>query len=86
MRERVCVCAVGLFFQPPHDGCCSYADHIAHFDSLKRLLPKLSEEELLDALSHVSVSVRGRLLVKRCVSACAVHDPSREVCYMCANL
>ncbi|GAB9465546.1 hypothetical protein Gpo141_00002952 [Globisporangium polare] len=39
-------------------------DHIIHFDVLKRLVPKLGEDELLDALKHVAISVRGRLLVK----------------------
>ncbi|TYZ63128.1 hypothetical protein PybrP1_008211 [[Pythium] brassicae (nom. inval.)] len=45
-------------------------DHIAHFDALARLVPKLSEAEVLDALAHVAVSVRGRLLVKSSL-ACA---------------
>ncbi|KAG1693243.1 hypothetical protein DVH05_023708 [Phytophthora capsici] len=37
-------------------------DQIMHFDSLAKLLPARSEEELLDALMHVAVNVRGRLL------------------------
>lgn len=41
-----------------------FTDHIIHFDVLKRLVPKLGEDELLDALKHVAISVRGRLLVK----------------------
>ncbi|KAF1773555.1 DNA-directed RNA polymerase III subunit Rpc5 [Phytophthora cactorum] len=37
-------------------------DQIMHFDTLAKLLPARSEEELLDALKHVAVHVRGRLL------------------------
>ncbi|KAK1943601.1 DNA-directed RNA polymerase III subunit RPC5 [Phytophthora citrophthora] len=37
-------------------------DQIMHFDSLAKLLPARSEEDLLDALTHVAVNVRGRLL------------------------
>ncbi|KAL3658315.1 hypothetical protein V7S43_016702 [Phytophthora oleae] len=37
-------------------------DQIMHFDSLAKLLPARSEDELLDALLHVAVNVRGRLL------------------------
>lgn len=41
-----------------------HTDHIIHFDALKRLVPKLGEDELLNTLKHVAISVRGRLLVK----------------------
>ncbi|POM74612.1 DNA-directed RNA polymerase III subunit RPC5-like protein [Phytophthora palmivora] len=37
-------------------------DQIMHFDTLAKLLPARSEEELLNALKHVAVHVRGRLL------------------------
>ncbi|CAH0479206.1 unnamed protein product [Peronospora belbahrii] len=37
-------------------------DHIMHFDTVAKLLPARSEEELLEALKHVAVHVRGRLL------------------------
>ncbi|ETI38106.1 hypothetical protein F441_15937 [Phytophthora nicotianae CJ01A1] len=37
-------------------------DQIMHFDTLAKLLPTRSEEELLDALKHIAVHVRGRLL------------------------
>ncbi|EEY55502.1 DNA-directed RNA polymerase III subunit RPC5-like protein [Phytophthora infestans T30-4] len=37
-------------------------DQIMHFDTLAKLLPSRNEEELLDALKHVAVHVRGRLL------------------------
>jgi len=40
-------------------------DQIMHFDALAKLLPTRSEEELLDALEHVAVHVRGRLLPAR---------------------
>lgn len=43
-------------------------DQIMHFDTLAKLLPARSEEELLDALKHVAVHVRGRLLPTRCVA------------------
>ncbi|RLN74506.1 hypothetical protein BBJ28_00016311 [Nothophytophthora sp. Chile5] len=42
-------------------------DHIMHFGTLSKLLPTHSEPELLDALSHVAVHARGRLLPSRCV-------------------
>ncbi|KUF96496.1 Ubiquitin-conjugating enzyme E2 pex4 [Phytophthora nicotianae] len=42
-------------------------DQIMHFDTLAKLLPTRSEEELLDALKHIAVHVRGRLLPSRCV-------------------
>ncbi|KAG6611110.1 DNA-directed RNA polymerase III subunit RPC5-like protein [Phytophthora cinnamomi] len=37
-------------------------DQIMHFNTLAKLLPSRSENELLDALKHVAVHVRGRLL------------------------
>uniref|UniRef100_A0AAV1ULX9 DNA-directed RNA polymerase III subunit RPC5 n=1 Tax=Peronospora matthiolae TaxID=2874970 RepID=A0AAV1ULX9_9STRA len=37
-------------------------DQIMHFDTLAKLLPARSEDELLDALKHVAVHVRGRLM------------------------
>ncbi|KAL4139311.1 hypothetical protein PRIC2_002808 [Phytophthora ramorum] len=37
-------------------------DQILHFDTLAKLLSSRSEEEVLDALKHVAVHVRGRLL------------------------
>uniref|UniRef100_K3WSU3 DNA-directed RNA polymerase III subunit RPC5 n=1 Tax=Globisporangium ultimum (strain ATCC 200006 / CBS 805.95 / DAOM BR144) TaxID=431595 RepID=K3WSU3_GLOUD len=39
-------------------------DHILHFDTLRRLLPKQDEDEILDALKQVAIHVRGRLLAK----------------------
>ncbi|KAE9000370.1 hypothetical protein PR003_g17418 [Phytophthora rubi] len=39
-------------------------DQIMHFDTLVKLLPSRSEDELIDALEHVAVHVRGRLLPK----------------------
>ncbi|GMF21404.1 unnamed protein product [Phytophthora fragariaefolia] len=46
-------------------------DQIMHFDTLAKLLPSRSEDELLDALKHGAVHVRGRLLPNRYV-ACTV--------------
>lgn len=43
-------------------------DQIMHFDTLAKLLPSRSQDELLDALKHVAVHVRGRLLPNRCVA------------------
>ena len=42
-------------------------DQIMHFDTLAKLLPARSEDELLDALKHVAVHVRGRLMPTRLV-------------------
>lgn len=36
--------------------------YIMHFADLQASLPKLTEEEILDALPHVAISIRGRLL------------------------
>ncbi|CAH0489149.1 unnamed protein product [Peronospora farinosa] len=51
-------------------------DQIMHFDTLAKLLPAQSEEELLEALKHVAMHVRGRLLPTSalvCRGATTVH-------------
>ncbi|UIZ25477.1 hypothetical protein KXD40_006203 [Peronospora effusa] len=51
-------------------------DQIMQFDTLAKLLPAQSEEELLEALKHVAMHVRGRLLPTSalvCRGATTVH-------------
>lgn len=40
-------------------------DHVLHFDALVALLPAMKEDEILEALEYVAVSINGVLIAKR---------------------